>query len=111
VKLVRYFLKFLIYYKISPLLTKGDILKIKRDKVLHFFAGMFIFSLTLVILLFFAIANSFAWSLFTVIIIALTKEIYDYFNPQKHTAELADFIATIILPTLISLLWWYSNGY
>ncbi|GAB6100420.1 hypothetical protein JCM16358_22990 [Halanaerocella petrolearia] len=36
------------------------------------------------------------WTLVLVTVIAVGKEIYDYFNPKKHTADLIDSLVTVI---------------
>lgn len=67
---------------------------IKKDKIYHIIAGMLIYIVMSTILLSDVIA------LMTVVLIAVVKELYDAFNPEKHTADVYDALATII-PALI----------
>jgi len=55
-------------------------LKIPKDKLLHFAAGII---LCLIGGIWLAVAGGIA------------KEVYDYFHPEKHKAELLDFVATL----------------
>ena len=72
--------------------------KIQKDKLLHFIAGSFVAQITIGLI-------SLIWHLsyggciigfFCGAIIAALKEIYDYFNKEKHTPELKDFIYTTV---------------
>jgi len=71
--------------------------KIPHDKALHALGGIIIYS-TLIMF----IPNLIA--LIVVLVIATLKEVYDYYNPDKHTADLNDIIATILIPTYLELI-------
>jgi hypothetical protein len=32
---------------------------------------------------------------------AISKEIYDHFHPDTHTCDVMDFVATVLLPTVV----------
>lgn len=55
--------------------------EISRDKLLHFIVGFLIGVLT---------------NIWLVIIVGFGKEFYDYLNPENHSVELMDFIATVL---------------
>lgn len=65
---------------------------IPKDKLLHSFYGTLIYSTTSMIDPSIAIA--------TVIIIAISKEIYDNLS-NKGTPELMDIVATIAIPLIL----------
>lgn len=62
---------------------------LNKDKALHFIVGVALAPL----------------SIWFVMVIALGKEIYDYYNPEKHTADWNDFIATVV-GGLVGLQFW-----
>jgi hypothetical protein len=59
---------------------------IPTDKVYHCLGGVVLF----------AIGQLFGYGLALAIIGAVTKEIYDYFHPESHTADWKDAVATTI---------------
>jgi glycopeptide antibiotics resistance protein len=59
---------------------------IPSDKVAHCLGGVVLF----------AIGQLFGYGLALAILGAVTKEIYDYFHPEKHTADVKDAIATTL---------------
>lgn len=68
---------------------------IPADKVAHAYIGMLLF--TAFSMIYFYIG------LIVLVIVALGKEIYDYYNQDKHTCDLYDALATILgaLPVVI----------
>ena len=65
-------------------------LSIRKDKLQHFIVGLGIASLSLT----FGFNQIIAFVL--VSIFGIGKEVYDYFHPKKHTADLFDAFATIL---------------
>ena len=59
---------------------------IPADKVAHCLGGVVLF----------AIGQLFGYGLLLCIIGAVTKEIYDYFHPDTHTADWKDAFATTL---------------
>lgn len=59
---------------------------IPTDKVYHCLGGVVLF----------AIGQLFGYGLALAILGAITKEIYDYFHPESHTADPKDAIATTL---------------
>ena len=59
---------------------------IPTDKVYHCLGGVVLF----------AIGQLFGYGLLLCIIGAITKEIYDYFHPESHTADWKDALATTL---------------
>ena len=59
---------------------------IPSDKVAHCLGGVVLF----------AIGQLFGYGLALAILGAITKEIYDYFHPESHTADVKDAIATTL---------------
>ena len=75
---------------------------IPHDKKMHIMAGLAIYAATLFIMIFAELTyinpvNAVA----VVYVAAIGKEVYDYFAPN-HNAEVADFVATVALPTIIA---------
>ena len=72
---------------------------IPADKQMHFLSGAILGIL---------FASVFGWAgILWVAAIACAKEVYDYLNPDKHTADIWDWVATTIggvLGTVIVLL-------
>jgi heme/copper-type cytochrome/quinol oxidase subunit 4 len=62
--------------------------KVAEDKFMHFICGFIIA----------AVLTPFigAYSILVVAIIAALKEIYDYMHPDKHTADIWDWVATTL---------------
>ena len=56
------------------------------DKIYHCLGGVVLF----------AIGQLFGYGLALAIIGAVTKEIYDYFHPENHTADWKDALATTL---------------
>ena len=73
------------------------LMQLPKDKLGHALAGLIIFNFAL---LFVGVGTS----LILVLVVAAGKEIYDYFNRDKHTPDFLDFIATVSMPFLFSLL-------
>ncbi len=69
--------------KLYPSWLEG---KVPVDKFLHFTCGFIIA----------AVLTPFigAYSILVVAVIAALKEIYDYLHPDKHTADIWDWVAT-----------------
>jgi hypothetical protein len=59
---------------------------IPSDKIYHCLGGVVLF----------AIGQLFGYGLALAIIGAVTKEIYDYFHPESHTADWKDALATTL---------------
>ena len=59
------------------------------DKCLHFLAGGFVAGIV------YALTTSHWWAVGVTAVVGITKEIYDYFHPEDHTAEVLDAIATL----------------
>jgi hypothetical protein len=73
--------------KVNAFLSKFCIVcKVPCDKQMHFTCGFIIA----------AVLTPFigAASVFIVAIIAALKEVYDYMHPDKHTADIWDWVAT-----------------
>ena len=77
---------------------------IKRDKLLHMIAGVLILCFGLVI----GLGYLFAFVL--VVVVAAAKEVYDYFNKDKHTPDILDFVATISLAAIVDATFWFSKN-
>ena len=71
---------------------------------------MLVFFTSLALILMFVAFNPFLWAFAFTSMVALCKEICDFSNQKKHTAELADFIATVTLPAVIAFIGWYLYG-
>lgn len=61
---------------------------IPQDKCLHIIVGVMIFAITNLLL-----GSAVAMAVVTVV--AAAKEVYDYFNKDKHTPDVFDFLATV----------------
>ena len=61
-----------------------------EDKIKHFVIGMIIF----IVALLFGVNQSL--SFFIVVVAGISKEIYDYHYPDRHTVESYDVIATVV---------------
>jgi heme/copper-type cytochrome/quinol oxidase subunit 4 len=75
--------------KVNEILSKFCIVcKVPCDKQMHFICGFIIA----------AVLTPFigAASVFIVAIIAALKEIYDFLHPDKHTADIWDWVATTL---------------
>ena len=75
--------------------------KLPYDKALHMSYGALLF----VVILFFTLLLGLYWvvALYVVVIAAVSKEVYDFFHKNLHTVDFLDFIATIIIPLLLSI--------
>jgi hypothetical protein len=75
--------------KVNALLGKLYIpCRVPADKQMHFISGLIIAIALAPIIGFYAVT--------AVAIIALVKEVYDYCNADKHTADLWDWVATVL---------------
>ena len=75
--------------KVNALLAKLYIpCKVPADKQMHFIGGLVIAALLTPFIG--------AYSIVVVAIVALLKEVYDYCNADKHTADLWDWVATVL---------------
>jgi hypothetical protein len=75
--------------KVNAFLSQFCIVcKVPCDKQMHFVCGFIIA----------AVLTPFigAYSILVVAIIAALKEIYDYMHPDKHTADIWDWVATTL---------------
>ena len=82
---------------------------VRHDKLVHFFYGNIIFTLTILILNFFINFNTATLvSLTIVTIFAIGKEVYDYINIYFHTPDIYDFIYTIANPLIFTLLIFFN---
>ena len=72
---------------------------IPHDKALHALYGLILYSFLCLI------ASPLA-SVVAVITIAGLKEVYDYFNRDKHTADVVDTVATTLVPIVLFFLQW-----
>jgi hypothetical protein len=78
-----------IIAKLNAFLSQFCIVcKIPCDKQMHFVCGFIIA----------AVLTPFigAASVFIVAIIAALKEVYDYMHPDSHTADILDWVATVL---------------
>ena len=60
-----------------------------NDKLKHFFVG---FGISAIIVL---VANSLVLAGMAVLVVAVGKEVWDYYHPEKHQAEWLDIAATM----------------
>ena len=75
--------------KVNALLSQFCIVcKVPCDKQMHFISGFIIAAALTPFIGFHAVA--------IVAIIAALKEIYDYLHPDKHTADILDWVATTL---------------
>jgi hypothetical protein len=61
---------------------------IQEDKILHFLAGLVIYSV-------FYLVNP-VLGLFASILAGVLKEVYDSYHPDQHTTDIMDATATIV---------------
>ena len=73
---------------------------IPNDKLLHNTYGTLIF-------LALSVFMSNIYALGIVVLIAGSKEVYDYKNKDKHTPDIWDFFATIFFSSLFAIKDWY----
>jgi len=78
------------------------ITKLPIDKLGHSLVGLFIYTL---LVLFVAPVYAF----FVVVFIAIAKEIYDLNNKDRHTPDFYDFLATIILPAFVVIVYYLKE--
>jgi len=71
-----------------------------RDKLLHIIVGLLIYSFARIFVLI-------EIALIITAFIAVIKEIYDRINSDKHTPEIADALATFIIPGLLFIIEFY----
>jgi|APSaa5957512535_1039671.scaffolds.fasta_scaffold27958_2 formate hydrogenlyase subunit 3/multisubunit Na+/H+ antiporter MnhD subunit len=72
------------------------------DKIYHLIAGIALALVTLI-----ATGSVFAAMIATTVV-GLGKEIYDYQHQDKHTPEVADFLATVVGGLLVCLVYLLS---
>jgi len=83
---------------------------IPYDKLLHNFYGNIIFSFSLIILMVvnifihMSIQHIFLIALILTTIVAISKEVYDFFNKKKHTPDYKDILYTICMPFIITII-------
>jgi len=83
---------------------------VPKDKLLHSFFGniIYIVSLSSMLLvgLFIQIPmiTMFAIAFLLTLIIATCKEVYDYFNKDKHTPDYMDIAYTVHIPFIITII-------
>ena len=71
--------------------------KIPLDKRLHILAGAFVAILFAGVPVFFGydVVMCIVLGIYMAAVAGILKELYDYFNPKKHTADFWDFVATV----------------
>ena len=79
------------------------LMQLPKDKLGHALAGLIIFNFAL---LFFDVVTS----LILVLVVAAGKEVYDYFHRDKHTPDFYDFLATISVPIVLTILIYLKGG-
>jgi len=79
------------------------LMQLPKDKLGHTLAGLVMFNFALLFL-------NVVTSLILVVIVAMGKEIYDYFHRDKHTPDFLDFIATISVPVVLTILIYLKGG-
>ena len=72
---------------------------IPHDKALHALYGLILYS-------FLCFIVSPLIAVVVVISIAALKEVYDYFNIDKHTVDIVDIVATALVPMVLFFLQW-----
>jgi len=77
-------------------------LTIPYDKALHALYGMVIYSVLVLYM-------SYGTALTCVVVCALLKELYDYFNKDKHTVDIMDIAATAFVPVVLFFLQWITT--
>lgn len=71
-------------------------MKLPQDKVDHFIAGCAIALLSCIIFsVFYKPIYTFYISMGMVSLAGLGKELYDYYHPENHTADIFDALATL----------------
>ena len=76
-----------------------------KDKLGHFFVGFFVFVASLFFSSLFArdILAAVFYAICITTFTAVAKEIYDYFNRDKHTPEVADILYTVLPSVFITI--------
>lgn len=82
--------------------TVYSLFSLPKDKQEHIIVGLIIFLILGIIL-------GMELSLIWIFIIAICKELYDYFHPESHSCEVMDIVATTAIPTAIFLLDYLVN--
>jgi hypothetical protein len=67
-----------------------------RDKKDHMLFGLIIYNFVALV--------SFDAAIIVVLLTAVLKEVYDFFNPTKHSCDYEDVIATIAFPIVLYVL-------
>jgi len=89
---------------IEKILNKMNSL-IPEDKLKHSFYGSLLFiGITFLSIFFFKGKICFIYGLLITALVAILKEIYDYNNKTKHTADIYDAIYTVLIPLLFTVL-------
>lgn len=68
-----------------------------NDKVMHAMYGTIIYLMLLLVI-------SPLQALIGITIIAVGKEVYDYFNSSIHTPDMYDALATIVVPLVLTII-------
>jgi len=82
---------------------------IPNDKLLHAYYGDVLYTISLIVLTlvsFFitmSMATIFILATVIVVLVATSKEVYDYFNKSKHTPDILDIIYTSKNAVMITL--------
>ena len=81
------------------------LMKIPHDKMGHAIAGVLVFLLALLL-------GATIWiGMGVVLVVAVAKEIYDYFHRDRHTPDVWDAVATVSLAGLVTItIWRITNG-
>jgi hypothetical protein len=65
-------------------------MQIKQDKIKHFFVGAFASAVAL------TISFNPLFGILAAFLLGLAKEVWDYFHPEMHTADIWDLVATTL---------------
>jgi len=68
-----------------------------NDKTLHYLYGTLIYLLI-------AIYNPII-AIISILLIAVGKEVYDYFMKDKHTPDIWDIVYTVIVPVVLTVIY------
>ena len=94
---------------IENLLHKLNTL-IPQDKLLHAFYGNVLYVTSLLLLLLIGLFIQLTLivmlsvSFLVVLLVAVSKEVYDFFNKDKHTPDYMDIVYTVSIPFMITVL-------
>ena len=79
------------------------LMQLPKDKLGHALAGLVIFNFALLFV-------NVAVALILVAIVAGLKEGYDFLHKDKHTPDFWDFVATISVPVVLTILIYLKGG-